>query len=370
MEEEIVVKSTRVKEIVKYKRRLVEVPYTASVGDTLNVLLANNILAVPVAAPPGQWIGAGGSMILESDKATGAIRKHYIGMVSMLDILVHLAESESDDVGANLMAVPVSSIIGHCLEGLSLWTVSPNTSVLDVMEPLSKGIHRALVPLESHQDHVAVLELKETSPGYRMLTQMDIVQFLKLHSNKLKSFMSTSVGQLGAVHSGVFAVPANMQVASAVKCMQNTSLNAVAIVEGSVDSQQGPMLITGEGRRLVGTFSSSDLRGCPLGMLQSQLSLSVFEFTEKNKGEQFEYNPGAAASAAALTSITPGSRPLVTCLFTSALEEVISKAVNYHIHRVWVVDEVGSLVGLVALTDMLRAIRTAIVAQDASGKQS
>eukprot|EP01018_Ginkgo_biloba_P015687 Gb_14242 [translate_table: standard] len=122
------VRSTMVKDLIHTKRRMVEVPYTASVSDTLNTLLAYNILAVPVAAPPGQWIGAGGSKILESDKATGAVRKQYIGIVSMLDILIHIAEYEpGTDLDSSIMSVPVSAIIGHCLEGLSLFTISPNT---------------------------------------------------------------------------------------------------------------------------------------------------------------------------------------------------------------------------------------------------
>lgn len=111
------------------KRRLVEVPYTASLAQTMNSLVANRVVAVPVAAPPGHWIGAGGSMIMETDKQTGVVRKHYIGMVTMVDILAHIAGDDKMD-GSDLdqkMAVPVSSIIGHCLEGLSLWTLNPNT---------------------------------------------------------------------------------------------------------------------------------------------------------------------------------------------------------------------------------------------------
>jgi hypothetical protein len=127
-------KEKKVKDLMVNKKRLVEVPYTASLAQTMNTLVANNVVAVPVAAPPGQWIGAGGSMIVESDKQTGVVRKHYIGMVTMLDIVAHIAGEDhlsgGDDVTEDLdqrMSVPVSSIIGHSFEGLSLWTLNPNT---------------------------------------------------------------------------------------------------------------------------------------------------------------------------------------------------------------------------------------------------
>lgn len=124
----------KVGDLMVGKRRLVEVPYTASLAHTMNTLVANQVVAVPVAAPPSQWIGAGGSMIMESDKQTGVVRKHYIGMVTMLDILAHIAGDDQMNGGGDAasdiekkMSVPVSSIIGHCLEGLSLWTLNPST---------------------------------------------------------------------------------------------------------------------------------------------------------------------------------------------------------------------------------------------------
>jgi len=129
-----VLRERKVVDLARAKRRLVEVPYTATLAHTANALLAARVSGVAVAAPPGHWIGAGGSMILESDPATGAVRKHYIGMVNMLDILAHIAEA-SDDAEADAeavdldrrMAVPVSSVIGHSLEGLTLWTLHPTT---------------------------------------------------------------------------------------------------------------------------------------------------------------------------------------------------------------------------------------------------
>jgi len=131
-------KEKKVKDMMVDRKRLVEVPYTASLAQTMNTLVANKIVAVPVAAPPGQWIGAGGSMIVESDKQTGAVRKHYIGMVTMLDIVAHIAGDDHLSGGDNItqdldqrMSDPVSSIIGHSFEGLSLWTLNPNTRLIN-----------------------------------------------------------------------------------------------------------------------------------------------------------------------------------------------------------------------------------------------
>jgi hypothetical protein len=58
-------------------------------------------------------------------------------MVTMLDIVAHIAGEDhlsgGDDVTEDLdqrMSVPVSSIIGHSFEGLSLWTLNPNTRLV------------------------------------------------------------------------------------------------------------------------------------------------------------------------------------------------------------------------------------------------
>ncbi|XP_068636421.1 SNF1-related protein kinase regulatory subunit gamma-like PV42a [Aristolochia californica] len=356
-------KTKTVRDLISDKKKLVEVPYTASLAHTMNALVANNAVAVPVAAPPGQWIGAGGSVILESDKTTGAIRKHYIGMVSMLDILLHIADSGTEDNGAptsdleTRMGVPVSSIIGHCIEGLSLWTLNPNTSILDCMEVFSKGIHRALIPLESLVGNVAGVELTESSPGYRMLTQMDVIAFLKAHEIELAELLSHSVGDLGAITETVFAVDNHTKVIDAIKCMKNAALNAVPIVEASrAYGEEHKELINGRGRKLIGTFSATDLRGCPITQLQSWLTLNVVEFKERvAMGPRVESGTDAGGLAGSSAKI------LVTCSYDSSLAKVITKAVEGHVHRVWVVDSQGLLTGLIALTDILRVMRIMLI---------
>nr|GMC71266.1 SNF1-related protein kinase regulatory subunit gamma-like PV42a [Ipomoea batatas] len=248
----------KVMDLMHDKRRLVEVPYTATLADAMNTLLANRVGAVPVAAPPGQWIGAGGSMILEYDKRSGAARKHYIGMVTMLDILAHIAGEGDDDVDHldQKLATPVSSIIGHCLESLSLWTLNPSMSLVDCMEVFSKGIHRAMVPIEGQAETIAGVELVESASSYRMLTQMDVLKFvMREHDNQneeVKGIMSHPIKdskQFQAVTDTVFGVTDQATVMDAIKCMRAASLNAVPIVQSSNTIQE-------DHRQLVNVSSS------------------------------------------------------------------------------------------------------------------
>ncbi|XP_038877427.1 SNF1-related protein kinase regulatory subunit gamma-like PV42a isoform X2 [Benincasa hispida] len=356
----------KVKDLMGEKRRLVEVPYTASLAQTMNVLVANRVVAVPVAAPPGHWIGAGGSMIMESDKRTGVLRKHYIGMVTMLDILAHIAGDDQDhdhDGGHDLldidrkMAVPVSNIIGHNVEGLSLWTLNPNTSILDCMEIFSKGIHRALVPVDGQVEEAVGVELVESASSYRMLTQMDVLRFLREKVPEIEGILRLSVKEMeGMINENVMAITDKTKVIEAIKCMKSSFLNAVPIVGSTQlggDQQSHAQLFTGRGKKLVGTFSATDLRGCQLATLQLWLHETALDFTE-TRGKKL--SPLFEGTAVAV-------RELVTCRPESSLEEVMEKVVSNHVHRIWVTDEHGLLLGLVSLSDMIRVIRLSLLSQ-------
>ncbi|KAK9102035.1 hypothetical protein Sjap_019289 [Stephania japonica] len=296
-------------------------------------------------------------------------------MVTMIDVLDHIAEG--GEAGAvdldQRMSVPVSSVIGHSLEGLSLWTINPNTSIVDCLEMFSKGIHRALVPVESHMENISGVELTESSSRYQMLTQMDVLRFLKCHELQLKNFTSRSVGELGAVVEDVFGVTGDTKVIDAIKCMRTASLNAAPIVESSsgttpigeaikqlVDPNNvvlnGPhesrIDEQGRGMKLIGTFSATDLRGCPNALLQNSLHMDVIEFTEQASKGSHSTSGGDMGRT---------SRVLVTCHAETSLGEVMEKAVTAHVHRVWVVDHQGLLVGIVSLTDMLRVLRALLL---------
>lgn len=103
----------------------------------------------------------------------------------------------------------------------------------------------------------------------------------------------------------------------------------------------------------MGTFSATDLRGCPVDLMQSWLSLNVRDFMRR----VYE-NPSHGAP-----DLVNSPKLLVTCHLDSTLSEVIDKVTTKHVHRVWVVDEYqyGTLLGIISLTDIIRVVRAALI---------
>lgn len=104
----------------------------------------------------------------------------------------------------------------------------------------------------------------------------------------------------------------------------------------------------------MGTFSATDIRGCLLSTLKTWLSVSALEFTETIAANPLlSSNPNAGESV----------RELVACGVDSTLAEVVDKVVTKHVHRIWVVDQQGLLMGLISLTDVIRVIRHAVMSE-------
>ena len=113
---------------------------------------------------------------------------------------------------------------------------------MDCMEAFSKGVHRAMVPIESLGGHVVAAELEEISPGYHMLTQKDVVTFLSSHLPQLGEILSTGVVGLGAFNDHVFSITAASTVLAAIKAMRPASLSSVPIVEPAPGDAQDDVL--------------------------------------------------------------------------------------------------------------------------------
>lgn len=103
------------------------------------------------------------------------------------------------------------------------------------MELFSKGIHRALVPMDAQMENIQGVELVESASSYRMLTQMDLLKFLKEHSPELEEILSSNLKEIGGFNENVYAINERTKVIEAIKCLRTAALNAVPIVRSSND---------------------------------------------------------------------------------------------------------------------------------------
>ncbi|KAJ4792625.1 SNF1-related protein kinase regulatory subunit gamma-like PV42a [Rhynchospora pubera] len=189
-----------------------------------------------------------------------------------------------------------------------------------------------------------------------MVTQMDVIRFLQESSHELKDILSSSIQALDAINENVFAVAKNTKVDEVIKTMRAASLTAVPVV----DADGVELLQDGRGKQVVETFSASDLRDCPMAQLQSWLGLTVTEFKEKVGALKATLTPEGGTAI----SDVQQSPKLITSFPENSLKEVIEMVVVNHVHRVWVVDRQSLLLGLVSLTDILRAVRESALKMD------
>lgn len=116
------------------------------------------------------------------------------------------------------------------------------------MEIFSKGIHRALVPVDGQVEEAVGVELVESASSYRMLTQMDVLRFLRGKVVEIEGILRQSVKEMeGMVNENVMAITDKTSVIEAIKCMKSSFLNAVPIVGSTqlgVDQQSHAQLFT------------------------------------------------------------------------------------------------------------------------------
>lgn len=110
------------------------------------------------------------------------------------------------------------------------------------MEVLSKGVHRVLVPMDSQMESEGPMgvELVESASSYKMLTQMDVLRFIKEHSSdyEIRSILSLSLQELGAINFDVYAITDRTKLIDAIRCLKTAMLNAVPIVTASDSHDQ------------------------------------------------------------------------------------------------------------------------------------
>jgi len=198
-------------------------------------------------------------------------------------------------------------------------TIDEHSTFRQVLEIFSQGAHRVMVG-------------NGTPERTKVLSQVDLVLHLLDMYDSLPAFCKQNLVQLELVTDNkivnkLVVMSHRNSAVEGFRKIYRQGVSAVAIVD--------------DDEKLVGTLSSSDVRGLKIDQLESVLD-PVLTFLQKKSGQ---------------------IRSNVTVTPNDGLKQVMEKIILGKVHRVWVVDAANRPYGCVTLTDVIKTVFDAFVKQ-------
>ncbi|KAI8841889.1 hypothetical protein BJ741DRAFT_593584 [Chytriomyces cf. hyalinus JEL632] len=311
-------------DLVANKAQVVGLDAHGSVADGLNAMREHQVTALCVFGKPGHWLGAGNSSICVADK-------QLLGLVSILDIILYLSRHIANEANpdALLKKTHISDVLGQNTESLTLWVAATSNLKL-ALEPLSKGVHRVLVPIFPTGAQKAQ---HPTPSSYKLCTQSDIITYFQplLKTEPFQSLASQPISKFAS--SGVVCALRSDPIMPTLSSLANSNLMAVPIVDR--DGVLADTLSANDFRTLL---EKTDHR--------SERVLKALVLGHVTIGEYLKE----------ISSAKP--RPLIGVVSgNTSFSEAVDRVCEHKIHRLWIVDSAGVPVGVLSLGDMIRAIR-------------
>ncbi|CAO3645726.1 unnamed protein product [Cunninghamella blakesleeana] len=290
---------------VPTSRLLVDLPITSTIEEAFDLLLAEDILSVPVYK------------LIDNEKV-------YLTIVSVIDLLKLLSQHQSD-VKTNFFQLQIKEAIGQTDESSKLVTVQYSDSLEYVISLFSEhGAHRVLVQQQQGQSPI-------------LLSQMDMIRYLQSHNHHLGSILDKTVPIL--VEKSLIRKQQQQQGEDSSSILfdekvtsinfKTTAMNAFLQIANNPHISSLP--IVDDMNTLVGDISPQDLRGLNRHRLQ-ELAKPVLMFLKSRNGDL--YAP-------------------ITVHHRFTLSQIMASIVLRKAYRLWWVDQDGHIKGVITLTDVL-----------------
>lgn len=132
----------KLEDIILHKKYLISIESSITINNVLNLLKDENILSVPIYGLEGSWLGSGGVNLI-------ANHRQYIGIISIIDILVYILNHSSNSSNIHnfesILNHRIVDVIGSTNESLSLWVESPTRPLYYVLEQFCKGYFYSII---------------------------------------------------------------------------------------------------------------------------------------------------------------------------------------------------------------------------------
>jgi CBS domain-containing protein len=316
---------TTIGEVITTKPNLISVFSDTPISECLRILHEKNILAVPVFSKP---------------------EGSCIGIVDVFDIMRFTALGFFEDriyndelfEEFNFAGETAGDLIAKSAHSQDVFSLNYHESMLDALKLMSDHqIHRLLVRFSTHSpshsrrdslgspnSSLTTSMISNSSSGshyvFRLFTQTDAITYLyekvpQIFNVELSKF------QLSQAAERVVSICPHETALDGFLKMFDNGVNAVAVIED-------------DSYKIVANLSAADLLGITLDKLKF-IKLPVLEYLKKR-------------NELAVT------RPVVCCTLDETLKNAIHKTLAAKVHRVWLVDEAQTLIGVLTFTDILR----------------
>ncbi|GAB2277938.1 hypothetical protein Dimus_012637 [Dionaea muscipula] len=346
-----------------------------------------------------------------SSSSSASFECKCVGKICMLDIICYLCKDENPSSPSSALNSPVSLILPKSSSPL-VKHVEPTTSLIEAIEHILHGAHNLVVPIQqaSKTPHFPRTKLPKPTAGgltstlhgdggreYCWLTAEDVIRFILARISLFTPLPTLSVEYLGIINADILAVDHRSPASAALDAIsrslaEQTSL-AVLDDDGYLISEISPLALSSCDETLapaILTLSCSELvsyidsLGPPeelVRIVKSRLRernlegiLAVFddEYSISFSASSDDESSSSSSSwemASPVTLLPASSRRYsrsgrmpIMCNPGSSLIAVMMQAIAHRRNCVWVVEDDGSVAGIVGFRDMLEVFRDQVEA--------
>ncbi|KAI9359835.1 hypothetical protein BD770DRAFT_362802 [Pilaira anomala] len=315
-------------------QKVITIEGSLPVEEACAVLIKNNISAAPVYNAEAK-----------GTEETGIIHsKSYVGMFDYGDVIAYILlvlqnmpppdeeVPEGNTYTGENLTFEIKDIIRRAIEGEEIpvklasdlsqknpfYSILPEATLLSAVEEFAYGTHR-----------VCVLNPDGSIKG--ILSQSTVARYIydnQRHFPEIEAIMNKTLRQLGLGESDVIAVNADSPVLDALSLMSKYGVSSVAVL--------GHMGI------VLGNISMTDVKHVMKSYRHQLLWKTCFQFVSLVRTEQ---------------GIDDGQDrlPVFDVRLDTSFGFAIGKLLATKSHRVWVLDERERAIGVVSITDVMRA---------------
>ncbi|XP_028788926.1 CBS domain-containing protein CBSX5 [Neltuma alba] len=336
---------------------------------------------------------------VEGGAAAAAADCQCIGKVCMVDIICFICQPENLLSPAQALQSPISVLIPKT--SLLVRHLDPNARLLDAIDLILEGAQNLVIPIpEPKSGRKKLLEKKSSldptfhnnDRRYCWLTQEDVIRYLLNSIGLFSPTHSEPINSLGVIDTkNLLTVNYDDPASSALSLIEESLIrqSSVAIVnpEGQLIGEISPFHLNScneTAAAAMATLSAGDLMayidcgGPPDDLVQlvkerleEQNLMGTLELMEEESGPSLTSWSSFTSTSSDEDGLSSGKNGKhggysarvvrrsegTVCYPWSSLVAVMIQALAHRVSYVWVVDEDGTLTGIVTFSAMLKVFR-------------